>query len=204
MVTPMGRGLRRKRPVCTRARRLGNGIVWARAFQEASNPGIWGGERSRWGGAEMAQRDLRTPSTLLLVVFGSEEADFESRFQDTSGKGSGSPALCGDLARKQLPSWTPLSPSRSPLGFSHRHKGRVVMTAQAREPPRLLGVVVRLRNGRSPARAGGGLGCTSTHAPSLPPCLAGPLFHPSTGRGFLVMYSSKSPEGVIRPRPAFS
>lgn len=172
----MGRGLRRKRLVCARARRLGNGIIWAGAFQEALNPGVWGGERSRWGGAETAQRDPKTPATLLLVVFGSEKADFESRFQGTGGKGAGSPALCGDLARKQLPSWAPLSPSRSPLGFGHQHKGRAVMTAQAREPPRLLGVVVRLRNGRSPARARGGPGRTSTHVPSLPPCLARPLF----------------------------
>lgn len=97
-----------------------------------------------------------------------------------------------------------MSPSRSALGSGQPHKGRAVRAAQAREPPWLLGVVVRPPNGRSTARAGGRPGRTSAHALPLPPCSAGPLsLHPSTGRGFLVPYSSKSPGGITDLVPPF-
>ncbi|XP_064441971.1 inhibitor of growth protein 1 isoform X2 [Mirounga angustirostris] len=63
-----------------------------------------------------------------------------------SGGGRDPPPSAGAQSEKQLPSWAPLSPIRSAPGSGRRHKGKAVKTAQAREPLRLLGAVVRPPN----------------------------------------------------------
>lgn len=185
-----GRGGPAAGPSSRQRDRLCRGI-----FQKAPNSEVWGGEKS--------PREGEGPRPRFRWSFKVRER-FVSRFQSTGGKGSGSPALSGDPARKQLSSWAPLSLSRWALGSSQQHKGRAVRNAQAREPPWMLGVVVRPPNGRSsrgPAAAPAVLVRMRHH---FRPARLAVFLHPSTGRGFLVLYSSKSPGGVIRPRPAFS
>lgn len=115
-----------------------------------------------------------------------------------AGRGRGHLPSTGTRPGEPLPSRVPLSPSRSALGSGRQHKGRAVRTAQAREPPRLPGVVVRLPNGRSPARANGPLGHTSTHAQPLPSCWASLVPPPPEGRGFLVV-RAEGEVSVIAP-----
>lgn len=126
-----------------RARRLGNGIVSAGAFQKAPSSEFWGGDRSHWEG--------EGPIPRFRWSFKVRERTV-SRLQSTGVKGSGSPSFYGDPARKHLSFWAPLSRSRSALGSGQPHKGRAARAAQAREPPWLLGVVVRpgYRAGRRP------------------------------------------------------
>lgn len=155
-------------------------------------------------GRDSTRRDPATPATARLPRprlggLSKSGSGLESGWQGTCGKGSRRPPSAGAMPGEQLPSRAPLSPSRSALGSGPRHKGREVTTAQAREAPRLLGVVVRPPNGRSPARAGGRPGRISAHAPPFPPCSARPPLRPPGGRGFLVVRSQEESPALAPP-----
>lgn len=198
MVTPTGRGLDRK------GRARAGSSSRQRGSQKAQLE-FSTRRRETWREGRARDRERNPPGPLTgsrpsPAMGGISKWGRGLQERHPGDRREGPPRLSG--GRRGFPSRASLSPSRLAPASSRRHnKGGRCRTAQAREPPGPLGMVVRPPDGRSPARAGGRRGRPSAHARPLPPGRAPPA---SGGRGFPVVRPRRRgryPSLPIPPRP---